>query len=177
MKYDYKVFIFIWTIILLFFLLYYGYSEISDTEQVPVITIKQQKYKILEKTNKIKIDTVKSLRQEVINLTVSDENLKVKTPILLEVQKHKAVTSRIAQWVRQPSICIRLVEACSSRRIHLSGGFFHKEELLFFERVVQVGKQQFVANTNQKHTWGVTIRWHEFQSVKLSSDRRKDLEF
>ncbi|EJR72096.1 hypothetical protein ICM_04901 [Bacillus cereus BAG1X2-3] len=41
MKYDYKVFIFIWTIILLFFLLYYGYSKISDTEQVPVITIKQ----------------------------------------------------------------------------------------------------------------------------------------
>lgn len=41
MKYSYKVFIFIWTIILLFFLLYYGYSEISETEQVPVITIKQ----------------------------------------------------------------------------------------------------------------------------------------
>ncbi|HFK1802400.1 hypothetical protein [Bacillus thuringiensis] len=41
MKYSYKVFIFIWTIILLFFLLYYGYSEISANEQVPVITIKQ----------------------------------------------------------------------------------------------------------------------------------------
>ncbi|EEK89408.1 hypothetical protein bthur0005_22540 [Bacillus thuringiensis serovar pakistani str. T13001] len=41
MKYSYKVFIFIWTIILLFFLLYYGYSTISDKEQMPVITIKQ----------------------------------------------------------------------------------------------------------------------------------------
>ncbi|KFL74570.1 hypothetical protein DJ50_1023 [Bacillus cereus ATCC 10876] len=41
MKYSYKVFIFIWTIILLFFLLYYGYSEISENKQVPVITIKQ----------------------------------------------------------------------------------------------------------------------------------------
>ncbi|KZD39137.1 hypothetical protein B4083_2240 [Bacillus cereus] len=41
MKYSYKVFIFIWTIILLLFLLYYGHSEISDTEKVPVITIKQ----------------------------------------------------------------------------------------------------------------------------------------
>ncbi len=30
MKYSYKVFIFIWTIILLFFLLYFGYSEISE---------------------------------------------------------------------------------------------------------------------------------------------------
>ncbi|TSI10529.1 hypothetical protein FOT98_22545 [Bacillus sp. HY001] len=58
-------------------------------------------------------------------------------------------------------MCTRLVGACSTRRIHLSGGFFHKEELLFFERVVQVGKQSFVASTNQKHTWGVTVRWHE----------------
>ncbi|HFR4179662.1 hypothetical protein ORM91_26085 [Bacillus cereus] len=41
MKYSYKVFIFIWTIILLFFLLYFGYSEISEDEQMPVITIKQ----------------------------------------------------------------------------------------------------------------------------------------
>lgn len=41
MKYSYKVFIFIWTIILLFLLLYYGYSEISDTKKVPVITIKK----------------------------------------------------------------------------------------------------------------------------------------
>ena len=40
MKYSYKVFIFIWTIILLFFLLYFGYSEISENEQMPVITIR-----------------------------------------------------------------------------------------------------------------------------------------
>ncbi|QWI10547.1 hypothetical protein EXW47_09070 [Bacillus mycoides] len=64
--------------------------------------------------------------------------------------------------MRQPSMCTRLVGACSTRRSHLSGGFFHKEELLFFERVVQVGKRLFVSSTNQKDTWGVTVRWHEF---------------
>ncbi|WP_255302240.1 hypothetical protein [Bacillus thuringiensis] len=39
-------------------------------------------------------------------------------------------------------MCTRLVGACSTRRIHLSGGFFCKEELLFFERVVQVGNNR-----------------------------------
>ncbi|WP_232318283.1 hypothetical protein [Salisediminibacterium beveridgei] len=32
----------------------------------------------------------------------------------------------------------------------LSGGFFRKEELLFFGRLVQVGKRSYVASTNQK---------------------------
>ncbi len=74
-------------------------------------------------------------------------------------KKRKTVASRIAWAARQPSVCTRLVRACSTRRIHLIGGFFHKDELLFFERMMQVGKQQFVAST---HTWGVTVRWHKY---------------
>ncbi|EJR28447.1 hypothetical protein IIE_05286 [Bacillus cereus VD045] len=76
-------------------------------------------------------------RSRVVEL---DDNLKVNMPILLEVQKRKAVASRIAWWVRQPSTCTRSIGTCSTRRIYLSNGFFHKEESPFFERVVQVGR-------------------------------------
>lgn len=80
MKYSYKVFVFIWAIILLFFLIYYGYKKISDINQVPVVTkpVKTENQEISKEPNEKKTETLEILPQEVINNTELDELLKGK---------------------------------------------------------------------------------------------------
>ncbi|MGX5576160.1 serine hydrolase domain-containing protein [Bacillus toyonensis] len=80
MKYSYKVFICNWTIILLFFLIYYGYKKISSMDQVPVVTkpVKTETQEISKEPNEKKTETLEILPQEVINNTELDELLKSK---------------------------------------------------------------------------------------------------
>ncbi|NIE91187.1 beta-lactamase family protein [Bacillus sp. Ab-1751] len=78
MRLTYKVFAFIWTVILLFFLIYFGYKAISDMNRVRVVIIKNETSKVFEKTDEKKIETVERLPQAVINNNELDELLKSK---------------------------------------------------------------------------------------------------
>ena len=89
-----------------------------------------------------------------------DDNLKVKTPILLEVQNVRLLPcAYLSGCVNHPCV-LDFVGACSTRRIHLSGGFFYKEELLFRKGGAS-GKTIVRCQYQPKTYLGVTVRLHE----------------
>ncbi len=80
MKYSYKVFRCSWIIILLFFLIDYGYKTNPNINQLPVVKkqIESETEKILKEPNEEKIESIEIPPQDVINNIELDELLKVK---------------------------------------------------------------------------------------------------
>ncbi|HFH8171597.1 TPA: serine hydrolase, partial [Streptococcus agalactiae] len=80
MKYSYKVFRCSWIIILLFFLIDYGYKTNPNINQLPVVKkqIESETEKILKEPNEEKIESIEIPPQDVINNIELDELLRVK---------------------------------------------------------------------------------------------------